>query len=264
MAIDRMNLEGSNPVFGLNALGGALNVQMKNGFTYHGGEIELLGGSFAYYQGRIAIRRAGGNTAAYVAASGLHQGGWRDLQSSDLGNFYGDLGWRGERGEVHVNADRGPTRLNGPGTSPVELLAVDPAAQFTAPNQISNKYMQVSLYREPMTSDDTLSAGVTYYYNYFLQQVTNGNAPNVTPCNDGSGLLCVDARRVFTTDRGGAPIPAFLNGGPYSELDQQTTNTNGYGASLQATDTQELFGHHNHLVAGFSFDGAQTLFGAST
>ena len=35
--------------------------------------------------------------------------------------------------------------LNGPGTSPVELLAADPAAQFTAPNRISNRFAQVSL-----------------------------------------------------------------------------------------------------------------------
>ena len=41
-AIDEMNLEGSNPVFGLNALGGALNVRLKNGFTYQGGEIESV------------------------------------------------------------------------------------------------------------------------------------------------------------------------------------------------------------------------------
>src|SRR6516165_6613592 len=31
LAIDRMDLVGSNPVFGLNALGGALSVRMKNG-----------------------------------------------------------------------------------------------------------------------------------------------------------------------------------------------------------------------------------------
>ena len=38
IAIDRVNLEGANPVFGLNALGGSINVLMKNGFTYHGAE----------------------------------------------------------------------------------------------------------------------------------------------------------------------------------------------------------------------------------
>ena len=48
----------------------------------------------------------------------------------------------------------------------------------------------------------------------------------------------------------------------YSELDNQTTNTNGYGVSVQATDTQTVFGFNNHLVGGFSFDGAQTEFTA--
>ena len=92
LAIDRMDLVGSNPVFGLNALGGALSVQLKNGFTYHGAEIDLLGGSFGKYQGELQYGIESGNVAAYVAASGLQEGGWRDVQSSQLRNFYGDLG----------------------------------------------------------------------------------------------------------------------------------------------------------------------------
>jgi iron complex outermembrane receptor protein len=69
---------------------------------------------------------------------------------------------------------------------------------------------------------------------------------------------------VYATDRNGNPIPDFLHGGPYADLDQQTTNTNGYGASLQMTNRRPLFGRTNQLVAGISFDGGQTLFGAST
>ena len=82
MAIEEINLEGSNPVFGLNALGGALNVQLKNGFTYHGGEISFSGGSFGTFGGDFQYGKQSGNTAVYVAASGLHQDGWRDFQSS--------------------------------------------------------------------------------------------------------------------------------------------------------------------------------------
>jgi iron complex outermembrane recepter protein len=262
LAIERMNLVGSNPVFGLNALGGALSVQMKNGFTYHGTETDALGGSFGKYQGESQYGVQSGNVAAYIATSGLHEGGWRDLQSSDLGNLYGDLGWRGDRGEVHVNLTAAQTRLNGPGTSPVELLAVNPAAQFTAPNLITNDYAQVNLSGTYNVSDDTSLQG-NLYYDYLLQKVANGNVPDVTPCDDGSGFLCENPG-VFATDRNGNPIPDFLNGGPYSELDQQSTNTNGYGASLQATNHHELFGHPNQFIAGFSFDGAQTLFGASS
>ena len=50
IAIDRINLEGSNPVFGLNALGGSVNVQMKNGFTWQGAEASVSGGSFGQIQ----------------------------------------------------------------------------------------------------------------------------------------------------------------------------------------------------------------------
>jgi iron complex outermembrane recepter protein len=263
LAIDEMNLVGSNPVFGLNALGGAVNVQLKNGFTYHGGEISFHGGSFDTYGADFQYGKQSGNTAVYVAASGIHSGGWRDEQSSDIENFYGDVGWRGNKGELHFSALFGNSELNGPGTSPVELLAVDPSAQFTAPNRISNRFTEVSLSGN-LEVTDTVSIQAVTYYNNLLQKVANGNAPNDTPCNDGSGLLCNDSGP--STTRGGGTIPAFLGSSPfsYSELDNQTTNTNGYGVSVQATDTQTVFGLQNHLVAGFSFDGAQTQFtGAS-
>ncbi len=260
MAVDQMNLVGSNPVFGLNALGGALNVQLKDGFSYHGAEFEASGGSFDTYGGAFQYGKQSGNTAVYVAGSATHQGGWRDLQSSDLENFYGDIGWRGDTGELHFNALLANSRLNGPGTSPVQLLAVDPAAQFTGPNAIYNTFMQVSLSGNVAISD-TISLQAVTYYNNFLQRAANGNAPNDVPCNDGSGLLCSDPG-VPSTTLGGGTIPAFLGASPfsYSELDNQTTNTNGYGASIQATDTQTVFGYKNHLVGGVSFDGAQTEF----
>jgi iron complex outermembrane receptor protein len=260
LAIDQMNLEGSNPVFGLNALGGALSVQLKNGFTYQGGELDVHGGSFGTFGGDFQFGKQSGNTAMYVAVSGLHQDGWRDLQSTDIENFYGDIGWRGNAGELHFNALLANSRLNGPGTSPVELLSADPAAQFTGPNAIYNTFMQLSLSGNVVLSDTVSIQGATYYNN-FLQRVTNGNAPNDTPCNDGSGLLCSDPG-VPSTTVGGGTIPAFLGPNPfsYSELDNQTTNTNGYGASAQVTDTQTVFGFANHLVAGLSFDGAQTEF----
>jgi len=263
MAVSEMNLEGSNPVFGLNALGGALNVQLKNGFSYQGAEISFHGGSFGRYGADFQYGRRSGNTSVYVAASGLHEGGWRDDQSSDLENFYGDVGWRGNAGELHFNVLLANSELNGPGTSPVELLAVDPSALFTGPNHISSRFMQVSLSGDLQVSD-TVSVQAATYYNSFLQRVANGNVSNDTPCNDGSGLLCSNSGP--STTLGGATIFAFLGADPraYSELDNQTTNTDGYGASAQATDTQSVFGFANHFVAGVSFDGAQTEFTGAT
>ncbi|HSQ02668.1 MAG TPA: Plug domain-containing protein, partial [Burkholderiales bacterium] len=46
-AISSVNLiPGSNPVFGLNTLGGALGIQTKSGFQYPGYAARLSGGSF--------------------------------------------------------------------------------------------------------------------------------------------------------------------------------------------------------------------------
>jgi iron complex outermembrane receptor protein len=260
VAIDKVNLEGSNPVFGLNALGGSVNVQLKDGFTYQGFEAALSGGSFGQLQSEFQFGKQAGNTATYVAGSVLHQNGWRDLQSSNVQNVFGDIGWRSDRAELHLNITAAHSVLNGPGTSPVELLAVAPSAQFTAPNQITNQYTAVSL-TGSLDLTDTTSVQALAYYRYFLQRVENGNAPNDTPCEDGSGLLCSGSAGISTTS-GGASIPDFLNGGPYSELDKQTTNTNAYGASLQVTNTNELFGLSNHVIGGVSFDGAQTMFSA--
>jgi len=256
-AIDRLDVEGSNAVFGLNALGGSVNVQMKNGFTYKGGEFGLSAGSFGQRQGEFEWGYRTDPVAVYLAGTTLHQDGWRDLQSSDLQNIYGDLGWRGSHGEVHLNVTGAFSNLNGPGTSPVQLLSVDRTAQFTAPNQITNRYAAVNL-NGTLDLSDTVSLQALAYYRYFLQNVSNGNAPNDTPCNDGSGLLCSSSG--VSTTFGGVPIPDFLNGAQYGELDVQTTSTNSYGASAQLTDAGMVFGLKNHFVAGLSFDGAQTQF----
>ncbi|HEX5453323.1 MAG TPA: TonB-dependent receptor [Stellaceae bacterium] len=260
IAIDRLNLVGANPVFGLNALGGAIAIQMKNGFTFKGVEADLSGGSFDKYMGEVQYGKQVGNVAAYAAARGLHEGGWRDTQSSDLINFFGDIGWHGNRGTVDLDVIAAHTRLNEPGTSPVEQLNADISAVFTSPNLIVSRYRRLNLTGRYDISDRTSLQG-NVYYGYLLQKVANGGVPDFSVCANNPGFLCQDD--AFLTGISGRPIPNFLNGAPYSQLDEQSTNTNGYGAGLQVSNRSPLFGHDNHLIAGLSFDGAQTLFGAS-
>jgi len=263
IAIDTMNLEGANPVFGLNALGGSLAIQMKNGFTYHGGEIDAFGGSFDQFGGSFQYGKQAGDTSVYVAASGLKENGWRYFQSSALKQFYGDIGWRSDRAELHLNIDAAETTLEAPGTTPVEWLAADPRSQFTGPSPINNDYVLVSL-NGNVKIDDATSVQAVAYYDYFIQHVGNGDVADFGSCNTISGFLCEVGTDTLATDRGGNPIPDYLNGGPYSDWDTQTTNTNGYGVSAQITRQDEIFGHNNHFVAGASFDGSRTLFGATT
>jgi outer membrane receptor protein involved in Fe transport len=262
VAIGKLNVEGSNPVFGLNALGGSINVALKDGFSYHGGEADISGGSFGQVQGNIQYGQQSGDQAFYAAGSVTHQDGWRNLQSTDIQNFYGDWGIKHGGVEIHLDLTAANSVINGPGSSPIQLLAADPAAQFTAPNAIANRYIQAALRGNAELSDIT-SLQFQTYYSYFQQRVVNGNSPNDTPCDDGSNLLC-QSPGVYSTTRGGAVIPAFLgNTAAYSELDTQTTNTNAYGAAAQFTDTGNLSGLQNHFVAGVSFDGAQTEFSAT-
>src|ERR1700680_2436396 len=104
MAIARMTLMPNNPLFGLNAIGGALSIDMKNGFNYHGTEAELRGGSY----GRVSAGAQSGyekdNFSAYVAADTTYDRGWRDFSSSSLiRRMYVDLGARGDETEFHVS-----------------------------------------------------------------------------------------------------------------------------------------------------------------
>ncbi len=262
VAIDRINVEGANPVYGLNALGGSIAVRLKDGFSYQGGELQLAGGSFGHIESNFQYGKRSGNVAAYIAGSVQDQDGWRDGQSSNLYNIHGDIGWRSDRAELHLGITAADTQLNGPGTVPVDLLSVNPKAEFTGPNLITNKYMLINLSGSYSISDTT-SLDVVAYYQYLLQRVVNGNAPDFGSCGDGSGFLCTDPG-TFLTGRNSAPISDFLQGGPYSQLDQQTTNTNGYGISAQVTNTDDIFGHRNHFVAGASFDGANTMFSANS
>lgn len=83
-------MPGSNPLFGLNTLGGALAVQTKDGFTEPGSSFQLTAGSY----GRVmAEGESGGNDghgfAWYGAANVFRESGWRDDSASELGQVFG-------------------------------------------------------------------------------------------------------------------------------------------------------------------------------
>lgn len=259
-AIARMNLEGANPVFGLNALGGALSVQLKDGFTFHGGDASLYGGSFGQIGTSFEYGAQHGSTAAYIAGTIQHDTGWRQDQGSEIRRVYGDLGWRGEAARLHLGLLAADNHLSGPGTTPVQLLAADRSAQFTAPNLTVNKYVRLSLTGSYDLDAATSIQGAAYYLN-LSQRVLNGNSSDTQPCGDG--LLCDGGGNPLLT-RGGAAIADVLAGGPYAQLDRQGVDTNGYGASAQITHSGSILGHANRLVAGLSLDGGVTGFNANT
>jgi iron complex outermembrane receptor protein len=83
-AIDRIDVvPGSDPVFGLNALGGAITINMKTGFdTTPGVQFDLSGGSFG--RARFVAQMADqlGSEAYYLGASVTDDSGWRRSSES--------------------------------------------------------------------------------------------------------------------------------------------------------------------------------------
>src|SRR5260370_24473795 len=171
--------------------------------------------------------------------------------------MFADIGWRSPRAELHFNVTAANSGLNGPGTAPVQLLAAAPSAQFTAPNWIANTYTATNLSAN-IDLCDTLSLQTLGYYRYFRQSVLNGNAPNDTPCADGSGLLCFPGG--LGTPVGGRAISDFLGGGQYGQLDTQSTSTHGYGGRPQLTDTGKVFGRDHPFFFRAALDAARTQF----
>ena len=269
IAVDRIEVAGPNPAFGLNALGGAVTVKLKDGFTYHGAQLELSGGSFGRIQGSAQYGVQSGNTAAYIAGSALNEDGWRDHSPSQLRQVYGDVGYRGDKAEVHVNLVGAINNLVGNGTTPVELLAASRSAVFTYPDETRNRYLRLTTTGSYEISD-RISLQATAYYSNLAQRTRNGNAADARPCDDDGSFLCNGGGTPLTA-RGGDRIgngvnpgfyPGITGGGPYSQLDETATDSNGFGVALQGTHRSEVFGRPNRLLAGASYDGGRTTFSA--
>ncbi len=262
IAIQSVAIQGSNPVFGLNALGGSVDVQLKNGFTYQGADITAYGGSFDRGSGIAEFGRQWGNFALYAAGDITHDGGYRQTQATDLYRLHTDLGWRNDVAEVHFAVTAADNSIGQPGATPVQSLYADPTSIFSGPNTVFNKYVAVNLNGTYAVTDTTALQGVAYFQN-LSQNLTNGATDDVAPCGDGTGALCNDDGVPVTTYKG-ATVPDFLNGGVYSALVLESLQTHAYGASAQITNDSTILGHKNHLVVGASFDGSDSVFSAHT
>ena len=147
VAVQRVELVGSNPAFGLNALGGALSVRLKDGFSTPGLRGELAGGSFGRQQGSAEVASQSGAFGVYGAVSVLHDDGWRDYSPSRLHQGYADFAWKEGPAEIHLSLLGADNDLTGNGPAPVELLAFRRASVFTYPDE-TRDYALANLHAE--------------------------------------------------------------------------------------------------------------------
>lgn len=257
-AIASAAIQAANPGFGLNALGGALDVRLKTGFDAQGASFSAYGGSFGRAQASAQYGARAGNWAFFTLLDTAHDDGFRRTGQSDLYRLYSDAGWRADGREVHLGVIAASTVLGNPGATPVQALAADRASIFTAPNTVSNKYVAV-LGNAQMPLGDRAALQASAYFQNLTQRIPNGITTDAAPCGDGSGLLC-SAEGDVLHGRDGQPIPDFLNGGPYSGLSSQGLDSHVFGAALQATAQRSWAGMRHLLLAGASFDGSDSVF----
>ena len=182
---------GSNPLFGLNALGGALAVEMKNGFNFEGHQAEVSGGAW----GRITTSvETGGNNGTfgwYANVSYFEEDGWRDLSESDALNVYAAASWRGTRSQADVGFQYGDTELTGNGAAPVGLLAIDRDAIFTAPDITENE-MVMFTFDGGHDFTDTINANLTAFYRDNDTASFNGDGSELSACQLGGNTFLVE------------------------------------------------------------------------
>jgi outer membrane receptor protein involved in Fe transport len=237
-------VSGSNPVFGLNTLGGALAVQTKSGHSFPGTAIEAYGGMFNRRGLQAETGGAAGNFDYFLAGNFFNETGWRDLSPSRVEQLFGKAGWQDDKTDIDVSYAWADTRLTGNGAAPESLLAVRRQAVFTAPDFTNNKLNFVNATGSHFLAGDLLISG-NAYYRHLLTSTNNGDLNNnyLSAAYNGPLVDCNDLTSL-------ADIAFCANGtNRTSALTQKT-----WGAGLQLTETRDLGTMQNQAVLGVSFD----------
>jgi outer membrane receptor protein involved in Fe transport len=262
-AIKSVAVVTNNPAFGLNALGGAVSVQMKDGFGYHGAEIDTMGGSYGRLQSSAQWGKQIDQFAIYGALEGLHDDGFRNFSPSDIRRFYSDVGYRSENAEFHLNAGLADNRFGATATTPIELLQQFWGATYTSP-QITANQVAYANFTGRVEVTPTWTVDTVAHARAFGQRVLDGNPSATQPCAADPTLLCFNGDAAPANGLNGVQLAnpfgpdAFIG-----QLDRTTTRSTTGGLSAQATNTDEIFGHGNRFVVGASVDSSVTQFNAS-
>ncbi|MGH7061142.1 MAG: TonB-dependent receptor, partial [Stellaceae bacterium] len=266
-AVNRMTVQGNNPVFGLNALGGAVTLEMKNGFNFHGTDAQLGGGSFGNISGYAQQGVQQGNFALYGAAGGTHDDGFRFHSPTNLAQGYVDFGWESNPFTLHLSVAAADSVIGAVGPTPVQLLAEDIRNVFTTPQSTHNETELVQLTGTYQPVDAVLLSGDVYYRHY-NQHVTDGNTTDVSACANNGAFFCLEGNNFFPDDAlfnsHGMLVPtsALPPGATPGEIDLTTTDTNTVGAGLQSKFSNAVLGRENNLVVGISGDHSLTGYSA--
>ncbi len=252
-AIDGMTIIGANPVFGLNALGGAVTIFMRDGFNYQGAELDVRGGSFGRYQGALTLGANSGAWASFMALEGIHDSGYRNFSPSRIRRMYTDIGAKGDNTEFHLNFTGANNFLGVTAAAPIQLLDLGWSNTFTSPQTTKNELAMIST-NGSVKATPTLTFSGVGYYRWFRQRHLDGNLIDGLDCAPpDAGLLCIEDDDAPAVDTNGNNFP-FDPNIAYGSLDRTSQTANSFGLAGQGVEKTPVGGLPNQFLLGGSLD----------
>ncbi len=268
-------MPGSNPLFGLNTLGGALAVQMKDGSSAPGSTITATGGS--NNRRAIEFEHGGSNKSAlswYVAGNVFHDDGWRPLSPSDVRQTFAHLGWQGTKTSLGLSLAYAYNDLWGHGPQEQRLLNENYSSGYTLSDETFNRSPFLNLtVRHAVSNQLTFSGNA--YFRYIISDTfnTDFNSDSLSeavyqPSAAEQAALTKAGYSGFPTSGATAantPFPKWrciaevlLLTEPAEKCDafltRSWTNQSNYGGAGQMTWSTNLGKAKNQFTPGFGFD----------
>jgi outer membrane receptor protein involved in Fe transport len=228
---------GSNPVYGLNTLGGALAFTTKSGLTAPGTEVKLSLGSWMRKRADVSYgEKSDDGWHKFLAATAFHEDGWRKDSEGQLGNVFVKIG----RTQADVNWDlsflHGRSNLLGNG-----LL---PSYSYDAQGNRTNGMYETNR-RWGYTYDDRTKNELSMV-NFNLQRFLDGETELAT-----NAYVRYSTR---STVGGDAGIDA---GQVQGVINETRTRQAGYGASTNLTKILQT----HQITTGASLDASRVTYG---
>jgi outer membrane receptor protein involved in Fe transport len=278
-------MPGSNPLFGLNTLGGAFSIRTKDGLSHPGTSLQLGGGSFG--RGTADFEHGGHNSKGlnwYLGGSLFFEDGWRENSPSNVRQFFGKLGWQGAKTTLGLTVAYASNLLTGNGLQEQRFLDRDYASVYTKPDITGNQAPFVNLTARHSVSAHLIFSG-NIYYRYVGTNTFNGDINEDSL--DQSVYQPTAAERAALAAAGYTGVPAsgataantpfpswrcigqaLLRDEPGEKCNGLLNLTNSqqrnYGLSGQMTWFGAPRGHHNQFTVGGAYDGNNVGFRQSS
>jgi outer membrane receptor protein involved in Fe transport len=162
-------MPGSNPLFGLNTLGGALSIHTKSGRTQPGTSLQLSGGSFGR---KIAELEHGGSMANgfhwFLAGNLFFEDGWRESSPSNVRQLFTKAGRRWGKTSFNLSFSYANNALNGNGLGELRDLDRRYDSIYTKPDINTNRSPFLNL-----TASHDVSSRLTFFGNFYYRDIRN-------------------------------------------------------------------------------------------